>query len=160
LATFQTFSRGATNVFSGCQLRILKKGFHMIEQQHPEVEFEAGVYARFSEELHKYVEQALFYEGEQLRSGEISFQEFAQAVSCHAVMGKEDEPKPSRRPRSPSPGLPLSARLLGRPRRLRHPQADWVGHNARTTITPHPRPAAHHERSGGGNKASVFFWVV
>jgi len=63
----------------------------MIEQQHPEVEFEASVYAHFSEELHKYVEQALFYEGEQLRSGEISFQEFAQAVSCHAVKGKEDE---------------------------------------------------------------------
>ena len=63
----------------------------MIEQQHSEVEFEASVFARFSEDLHKYVEQALFYEGEQLRSGEISFQEFAQAVSCHAVMGKEDE---------------------------------------------------------------------
>ena len=54
-------------------------------------EFEANVYARFPEDMHDYVEEALFYNGAELQSGEMTFREFAHSVSCHAVMRKQEE---------------------------------------------------------------------
>jgi hypothetical protein len=73
-----------------------------------------------------------------------------RGAGCHRRIRRWAEPTGSRRPRSPCPRLPLCARLLGRPCRLRHPQAYRLGHNACTIFIPHPRPAAHHEWSGGG----------
>ena len=82
-----------------------------------------------------------------------------RGTGCHRRIRRWAQPKPSRRPRSPCSGLPLSPRLLGRPCRLRHPQAYRLGNKARTTIKPYPRPAAHHEWSGGGTKPIYFLAI-
>lgn len=52
-------------------------------------EFESSVYARFPEEMRDYVKEALFYHCVDLQSGDMSFREFAHAVSSCAIIQKE-----------------------------------------------------------------------
>lgn len=62
------------------------------DQVCPEYDkFETQVYARFPEYMHGHVEEALFYRGAELQSGEVSMREFAEQVSECAVSSLDEQ---------------------------------------------------------------------